>query len=194
MTISDLAEAKGLGRSAVSERVLRLEKQGLITTRPGKGKQKLVNLAEFDRVIGQVADLGREQGAATKRGAGDDDGGGASSAYTREQARRMAYLAEMARLDLDERKGELVKVSELRPVITAAGEATAKAIDSLLFDEDEIRRAAQGEDEMALRSTLKAIARRIRTEALQNLRADLATRRGASEQVATSSDKSDPYL
>lgn len=173
MTISELAAAKDLGRSAVSERVLRLEEQGLLTTRPGKGRTKLVNVAEFDRVVGQVTDLAREQGAATRRGAegeGDEAQGGAGGAYTREQAKRMAYLAEISRLDLEERLGNLVRVDELRPVIEVACASAARVIDSLVQEADALREAAQSEDAYSFDRVLKDVARRLRTDVAAEMR------------------------
>lgn len=165
LTITELAEAKGLGKAAVSERVSRFEAQGLLATRPGKGKTKLVNLAEFDRVAGQVTDLAREQGAATRRGAGDDAPPESNSAaYTREQARNMAYRAELSRLELEERLGNLVEVAKLRPIIAASAAAAVAVLDRLPQEADELRAICARDDGADLERSLKEIAHRMRAE------------------------------
>ena len=187
MALSEVAEAKGISRAAVSQRVSRLEEQGLISTRPGPGKTKLVNIAQFDRVVGQVGDLAREQAAATRRGDDVEDGeggGSAGSAYTREQAKRMAYQAEISRLDLEERLGNLVQVAELRPVIEAAGHAVAKAIDGLTQEADALREAALVEDHTVFNRALRDAARRIRAEAMKEIKAALPGAKARAEGVA----------
>lgn len=177
LTISELADAKQLGKSAVSERVARLEDQGLLTTRPGKGKSKLVNLAEFDRVVGQVTDLAREQGAATRRaGAGDEAAPESTSgAYSREQARRMAYQAELARLELEERLGSLVEVAKLRPIIAASAAAAVAVLDRLPQEADDLRAICARDEGAGLERALKAISHRMRAELAAAIEAALPT-------------------
>lgn len=164
LTITELAEAKGLGKAAVSERVSRFEEQGLLETRPGKGKTKLVNLAAYDRLIGQVTDLAREQGAATRKGGGDELPESNSAAYTRETARRAAYQAELMRLELEERTGKLVKVADLRPIVEASAAAAVAAIERLPQEADELLAIAARGDVAELERALKAIATRMRSE------------------------------
>lgn len=163
LTITELAEAKGLGKAAISERVARFEEQGLLTTRPGKRKSKLVNLAEFDRVAGQVTDLARARGAETRRGA-DEGGESNSAAYSREQARNMAYRAELSRLELEERLGELVKVADLRPVIEAAAAAAVAVIEKLPKWADDMRAECARDEGAGLERLLKSIATGMRAE------------------------------
>lgn len=163
LSITELAEAKGLGKAAVSERVARFEAQGLITTRAGKGKVKLVNLAEYDRVAGQVTDLAREQGAATRRG-GEDPPESTSGTYTREQARRMQYQADLSRLELEERLGALVRVDRLQAAISACGEAIVQAIDRLPQASNDLAIAVAKDGEHGLRAALKLVASKLRTD------------------------------
>lgn len=167
MTVSELATIKLLTRSAISERVSRLEQQGLIKTKSGKGKTKLVNVAEFDRVIGQVADLAREQGAATRRG-GDgeefDATPSASSTYSKEQAKRMAYLAEMSRLDLAERMGKLIRADQYTAALNSAVSELVRIVDALPQKADEIGIELGVDDTHKVRFMLKRVARDLRND------------------------------
>src|SRR3954469_7587607 len=88
MSVTELAKQRGIRKNSLSECVSRLEAQGLISTKRGHGKIKLINVAEFERAVSQGADLGREQGNRTRR---QDAGEPASASYTREQTRKMAY-------------------------------------------------------------------------------------------------------
>ena len=55
-TVSELARIRGVDKSAVSRRVARLEEQGLLATRQGAGRAKLVRVEEYDRVVAETGD------------------------------------------------------------------------------------------------------------------------------------------
>ncbi len=174
MTLTELAEARGVGKAALSERVSKLESMGAITTK-ARGRAKLINVVEFDRAIGETTDLAREQGQATRRGEPEDDEASSNRAiFTREQAKRAGYDAELARLNLEERLGQLVKVSELRPAIEKAVAAMAEAIDTLAHEADALRELAHDEDMTKFDRALRDLARRVRTEAAAKFRKALA--------------------
>jgi DNA-binding MarR family transcriptional regulator len=113
LSISELAKVKGVTKQTISERVSKLEREELITTRAGKGKSKLINVAEYDRALGETSDLSKQQGARTKEalagsaGGHNEPRGAASAAFTQQQTLRAGYDAEMKRLDLEERLGNL---------------------------------------------------------------------------------------
>jgi DNA invertase Pin-like site-specific DNA recombinase len=50
--VSELARLRGVSTAAISRRVSRYEALGLLKTRPGNARSKLVNVAEFDRIAG----------------------------------------------------------------------------------------------------------------------------------------------
>lgn len=166
VSISELARLKGLVKSAVSERVAGYIAKGLLSTRPGKGKVKLVNLAAFDRVAGETTDLAKVAGAKTRRQHAAPPPPAASDPltpiYTAEQARHMAYKAESARLDLEERQGKILQIADVAAAITLAGEALARAIDHLPNLADDLAAAVAQTGAAGARTLLKARARETR--------------------------------
>jgi phage terminase Nu1 subunit (DNA packaging protein) len=173
VSITELASMKGVGKAAVSERVTRLEARGLIKTRHGKGKSKLVNLAEYDRVLGEVADLGRELGATTKRLNDTNPEEPLSSTdpvYTKEQARLAAYRADILKLELDERRGLLVRKDLVKEAADSAGREIASVIDSLVHEADKITILSAG-GAHAIRVELKKIATKMRSRIAEQLAA-----------------------
>ena len=185
VSVSELARLKGLSKAAVSERVARFIRGGQLSTKPGKGKVKLVNLAAFDRVAGETTDLAKATGHATRKAQtvagipspslppGADP---LAPVYTAEQARHMAYKAESARLDLEERQGKIVAIAAVEQAITAAAEALARAIEQLPTLADDLAAAVAQSGAAGARTLLKARARETRELMARELTAILATR------------------
>lgn len=166
VSISELARLKGLGKAAISERVAGYIAKGLLSTRPGKGKVKLVNLAAFDRVAGETTDLAKVTGAETRRQHAapipPPPSDPLAPIYTAEQARHMAYKAESAKLDLEERQGKILLVADVTAAITLAGEALARAIDQMPSLADDLAAAVAQTGAAGARTLLKAKARETR--------------------------------
>ncbi len=164
-TVTELAAMKGLKKAAVSERVTRLEQRGLLETRSGKGRSKLINVAAFDRAIGEVADLAREQGARTRRDAAGDitPTGAANSSYTREQARHMAYKADMAQMDLAERTNRILRADKVLEATTVGAEEIVRLIDQIVGWSDDIASAYDRGQSLAVRALLKVKVEELRT-------------------------------
>jgi hypothetical protein len=166
VSISELARLKGLGKAAISERVAGYIAKGLLSTKPGKGKVKLVNLAAFDRIAGETTDLAKTTGAETRRqhaaAAPPPPTDPLAPVYTAEQARHMAYKAESAKLDLEERQGKILQVADVAAAITMAGEALARAIDQLPNLADDLAAAVAQTGAAGARTLLKAKARETR--------------------------------
>lgn len=183
VSVSELARLKGLSKAAVSERVARFIKGGQLSTKPGKGKVKLVNLAAFDRVAGETTDLAKATGAATRK----QNASGVPTPqlppgadplapiYTAEQARHMAYKAESARLDLEERQGKIVAIAAVEQAITTAAEALARAIEQLPTLADDLAAAVAQSGAAGARTMLKAKARETRELMARELTAILNT-------------------
>lgn len=184
VSVSELARLKGLSKAAVSERVARFIRGGQLSTKPGKGKVKLVNLAAFDRVAGETTNLAKASGHATRK----QNAPGIPSpslppgadplapVYTAEQARHMAYKAESARLDLEERQGKIVAIAAVEQAITAAAEALARAIEQLPTLADDLAAAVAQSGAAGARTLLKARARETRELMARELTAILANR------------------
>jgi hypothetical protein len=70
VSISELARRKGLAPQSVHERIKRLG--GKIEIRPGKGRERLVNIAQFDQLTGDNSFLPQASAAATVRMLADE--------------------------------------------------------------------------------------------------------------------------
>ncbi len=180
MSVSEIAASKNLARQSVSERVARLEAQGLVSTRPGKGRQKLVNLAEYDRAVGETTD-----GIRSINGCGSSppsvplsQPSGDDPVLAREQARRVSYQADIAKLDLDERLKRLLPADEMAAAIGEAAEIIVRCIEQLPTRADEVAAAVGKEGAIGARTILKTIANDLRRAVDVNLR------RWAEENIA----------
>lgn len=131
LPIAELAKRKGIHRQSAMERVDRLEKKGLITTRR-EGRSRLVDLAAYDRAVGQVGDAAKEQGVETKKAAERDD---TSSPRLRDaQTERAQYEARIRALDLADRLGGTLPVKGERGIERAmvrSAEAIVRALDQI---------------------------------------------------------------
>lgn len=159
LSISDLASRKGVRKQTVAERVSRFEAQGLLTTRPGKGKSKLVNLAEFDRLAGETTDLGRELGAVTRRVvmAPPASPTGTDPVYTQEQARKMAYSADREKIALGEDLERLVPVDRLDAEFARVLGPVARALTRLNTRADALLDAVTENGRAGARNFLDAL-------------------------------------
>lgn len=136
LSISALAAQKGITRQSVSERVARLEADGRIKTRRGAGRTKLINLVEFDRVIGETADLSKEQAARTVKAAAmaPDWQANADPSFTELQKKKAAYDAGIRALDYAARRGSVLPIAGAGGVDEAmkvAAERMVRAMNAL---------------------------------------------------------------
>lgn len=159
---SELAKLKGVTKQTVSEKIARLVEAGKLEVKPGKGKAKLVNVAAYDRAVGETTDLSRQQGAATKA-ASSGEGAQRDPTFTKHQADKAGYEAELKRLDLEERLGRLRSVEEIEAAAVACGEAVVRLVDQIVLRADEIAAAVAKDGVMGARTALKAIQFDLRT-------------------------------
>lgn len=129
ITVSELARRKNITRQTALERVTRLERDGLLETRRD-GRARLVEMATFDRLVGQTGNAYREQGAETKRSA-DQMPAPASAALRDAQSERAQYEAKLKALDLAERTGQLVPLRGEHGIETALIKVTEAIIRDL---------------------------------------------------------------
>lgn len=159
LSISELAIENGLGKAAVSERVSRLEAQGLLRTRRGKGRVKLVNVAEYEEAVGQTTDLARQLGHATR---GSDRSFERDPVYTAEQARRMAYQADREKIALGRDLELLVPVDQLAADAVRIFSAMIRPLDRLEARADALSLAVSQDGTAGARAFLKGIKIEIR--------------------------------
>lgn len=164
LSVSELALRKGVKKQTISEKVARLEGQSLITTRAGKGRSKLINVAEYDRAIGETGDAVRELAFASRVSSRD-------SSYTpgvddpilaKEQARNAAFTADLKKLDLEERLGLLVPVEDVTASMVQCAESLTRSIDQLSSRADDLASAVAKEGVTGARTFLKAMSRDLR--------------------------------
>ncbi|TGN86703.1 hypothetical protein EOW77_0019030 [Bradyrhizobium yuanmingense] len=163
LSISEVARLKGKSRQAVAKRVAALAADGLLDTRSGDNGTKLVNLAQYDRTIGDVGDAIKE-GAAEARAEIEAAEPPTSPALRDHQARAAQYTADLKFLDLEERLGRLVPVSEVKEAGAKLGEMVVRAIDRLPTFAEAVASAAIKDGAQGARGELKEIARQLRAE------------------------------
>ncbi len=163
LTITELAEHKGLGKPWISEKVKALEADGKIETRSGKGKTKLVNLAQFDRAVGETGDAVKEAAAETRAEAGA--GGESASPVLRDhQARAAQYAADLKFLDLEERLGRLVLIAEVKAAGIEIAEVVVTVIGGLSAHAEGVAAVAAKDGVQGVRGMLKDIEHKLRDE------------------------------
>jgi DNA-binding IscR family transcriptional regulator len=164
LPVTDLAKAQKVSKQALSKRVLRLEGQGLLTTKLGPRGQKLVNVGEFDRVAEETLDAKQAQNGRKSRAAAPDDGGDDffSPILAREQARKVAYQADLAKLNRDERLGKLLPIEKIADAAAQCAEALVRVIDQLPARADEVASAVAKDGEAGARAFLRSVARDMR--------------------------------
>lgn len=173
VSVSDLAARKGVTKQTIAEKVARLEAQGLLSTRPGKGRAKLVNLAEFDRAIGETGDAIREMAAASARPSApvtQPAPEGADPILAKEQARRVAYQADLAKLDLDERLGKLLPVEHVTAAMVRCAEALTRALEQMPTGADDLAAAVAKEGVTGARAFLRTMGRDMRALLAREMR------------------------
>ena len=175
LSIAALAVMKGVSRQTVWEKVERLERQGLLATKPGPGGTRLVNVGEYDYHVKETADLVKEQAAATLRASQE------SPELRRLQEQKMRAEAALKDVELRERTGQLVDITRVEEVIAEVGEELRKPIEQLPLRAEEISAAAVSGGVQAVRGKLKQIAFELRGAFAEGLRKlDLRSKGGSS--------------
>jgi hypothetical protein len=162
LSVSEIARQKDKSRQAIAKRVDALVAEGKLETRPGPSGTKLVNLAQFDRAVGETGDAFKEAAAETRAEA---EGGGdqpASPALRDHQARAAQYTADLKYLDLEERLGRLVPIDEARAGGVKIGEAVVRIIGRLPTYAEAMTAIAVKDGVQGVRGKLKDTERELR--------------------------------
>jgi hypothetical protein len=185
LSVTELAARKGVRKSTISEKVARLVESGRLATKPGKGKAKLINVAQYDLAIGEVGDIARETGAITKAEmatSNRDDSG--TSKYRDETTREKSYSADLKYLELEQRLGNLLVVAEFDAAAEDAASRIADVIDGLLALDSELTTIAITEGENGMRAALKRISRQQRQQVVDTLKEMVLIARGRAKALA----------
>ena len=174
LTVSEFARTRGVDKSAISRRVGRLEAQGLIETRTGPRASKLINVAQFDKAVGETTDLIRAQnGGAHDLPTPPPSAPGPSSenpVLAHQQARKASYDAELKRLDLDERLGKVLRTEDVETAMARCAAAMVRAIDQMPSRADDLAGAVARAGAAGARAELKAVAREMRDTLAREMR------------------------
>jgi hypothetical protein len=168
VSISELARRKGITPQSVSERIARLGAK--IELRPGRGRERLVNIAQFDQLTGDNSFLPQASAAATVRMLADEPlapvlpaapGGKTISDVQRE---KLLYDTGLTALKYAEARGEVVPLGGehgLEQATREIGDAFRQAVGRLHMRAPEIAAAAVKDGVTGVRLQLKAAEREI---------------------------------
>jgi DNA-binding Lrp family transcriptional regulator len=167
MSVSDIARAKGVSKEAVSKRVKRFEADGLLQTET-RGQQKLVPLAEYDRLVGETTDFGRvrrpAEPPAARRSTAEDP------VRAVEDARRARYQADREEIELKKLLGAIVLTDDVERAMTRCAEVMVRAIDTLPRRAEDLAAAVAKDGVPGARAVLKQLAFDLRAKLAEELR------------------------
>ncbi len=175
ISVSELARQRGRDKALISRQVAKLEEAGKLKTHVGPRGAKLVDPAEFERAIAAVSDAVKEQAAATVRlvktervdspaasppphGAPDE-----ATTFSAAQRAKIYYESELRKLDLAERRGQVVPIADVVAALRQAGDAAVQLIDRLPLRSADVAEAMSKNGEAGVRALLKGIAFELRT-------------------------------
>lgn len=166
LTCAQLAERRNVSRAAITKRVNGLEAEGKITTQR-KGRSRYVELAEFDRAVGEIGEIAKEAAAETRR-----EVVSSSPQYRDAQAQKLQYEARLRALDLAERQKKLLPIEGDHGIDAAAtqcGITLAREIDGIVRYADKIASAVNKDGTTGARRVLKEIAAELRNQSATSL-------------------------
>jgi len=168
VSISELARRKGLAPQSVHERIKRLG--GKIEMRPGKGRERLVNIAQFDQLTGDNSFLPQASAAATVRMLADESlapalpaapGGKTISEVQRE---KLLYDTGLTALKYAEARGEVLPIGGDHGIEQATreiGDALRQAVGRLHMRAAEAVAVGAKDGVIGMRALLKSAERDI---------------------------------
>lgn len=186
LTITELASREGVGKPTISEKVKALEADGLIKTKPGRGRQKLVNLAQYLTAIGKAGDAAKELAAETRAAEVPLDAP-TQPGYRDAQTRRTQFEADLKELELRQRQGELVAAADLGAAAQTCMEAIVAVLDRLKVRAPDMAAAVGHDGERGARAQYARDTRDLRSaiaEAFNRLLAGFPAAQAAALDAA----------
>ena len=161
ITMAELATLKNVSRTAVSKKIKSGKLEGAIVNHNGR---KLVNKEEAFRLWDLQAPPSKDT-TVRKQLKQEIDAKTEDQipAYGESKAKREYFLAELAKLDVEEKKEQLVSVDEIKKSSFAKARAMREALCNLA---DRLSHQLAGEDDATVIHNLLSIEHR---EALENL-------------------------
>ena len=160
ITYVDLAKIKNVSKSAVSQRKAKgIFKQALVKTEDGKDYlDKDLALKAWEGIYVPVKDTKKELKEKIDSLPADS-----IPDFAESKAKREFYLAELAKLDVEEKKKQLVSVDEIKKSSFAKARSIREALTNLA---DRLSHQLAGEDDATVIHNLLSTEHR---EALENL-------------------------
>ena len=160
ITYVDLAKIKNVSKSAVSQRKAKgIFKQALVKTEDGKDYlDKDLALKAWEGIYVPVKDTKKELKEKIDSLPADS-----IPDFAESKAKREFYLAELAKLDVEEKKKQLVSVDEIKKSSFAKARSIREALTNLA---DRLSHQLAGEDDATVIHNILSTEHR---EALENL-------------------------
>jgi hypothetical protein len=161
ITMAELAKLKNVSRMAVSKKVRSGKLDGAVVNHNGK---KLVNKEEAFRLWELQAPPSRDKSVRTQlKQEINSLPADSIPDFAESKAKREFYLAELAKLDVEEKKKQLVSVDEIKKSSFAKARSIREALTNLA---DRLSHQLAGEDDATVIHNLLSTEHR---EALENL-------------------------
>jgi hypothetical protein len=161
LPLGEIGRLRGLSISQISNRVKAWTAAGALTSIK-RGRQRLIRLADFDRLVAESAGNWQFAGWRTRRSMALDGDGESLTAL---QKRKAAAESELRLLEIAKRRGTLVPLAGPNGVEIAArqaGGSVLRALDMLPGHADDLTRAAKSGGAAAVRVALKKAVKEIR--------------------------------
>jgi hypothetical protein len=153
LSISEVARLRGVKPQSIHEKVVRLVDSGLLQTRPGRGRERLIDVAQFDRAVGET----RERVVVREQPDADAAAPAQSAGLTKARTAQAIYQARLLELELAERSGELVPVAHVKEAAAEMGHGVVRVLGMALFRADALLAAAGGNNVVELRRALRQL-------------------------------------
>lgn len=168
-TVGDVAARDGVTKQAISKAARRLAAQGLLVERDARDRISRLNVVQFDQLRGKFAEPGKAQRpkpATEKRAPAE---GSLEEARTQEAR----ISAELKRLQLEEQKGQLISVDDMRDRIDAAATVIVDLIERRPNIADDVAAAVARDGAHGARQLLAQDSQRLRADIAAALRSAL---------------------
>jgi hypothetical protein len=179
-TVSEVAARDGVTKQAVSKKVRELVELGLTIERDTRGFVGRLNVVEYDRLRGRTDDPSKAQApgrrpdqatapAAQAKPPGEDE------SYKEALRTKTWHESERLRLDLEERRGTLVRVDAVTDAVVTCASSITAIVDRLPNAADDLVAAVSREGVYGVRVALKQLASKLRAdiaEAMTGIAAD----------------------
>lgn len=165
LSVTELAKNQNVSKQAIARKLAALEADGLVKTKPGKGKTKLVNVAQYLTAIGQAGNVAQELAAADRAAdaaALDAPEANSPPAYRDAQTRDKELSADLKELELKQKLGEVVPVENLSALATEVAEQIVRVIDRLPAKAQDMASAVARDGEVGARGQYKRDVRELR--------------------------------